>query len=724
MILPGFGLVSHIVTHYAGKLEAFGTLGIIYAIIGIGILGFIVWAHHIFSAPLCSFFRYSLDIYIKLTFRSFSIALGSSPKDLKSTNLPEGANLIREQSMLVTPKVSTLWLDRLYTVFIIFLLGLVVPILNTLYKRRTSKPLCLDGCKRSSRYGTTDTKAGQHKQLLTRKVRGVVLLNLRTEIHGKLGTAGCPERRKSRGYVGSIVVKFYCTSAIKTTKGASLELTLNDIEASVLQKRGYIFGKDGKITNILKLVRNLDNLKKSYKFLALLPGVNTPGSDNVSLKCNITKRHLQQVSSDLQSGRYEFKPCRRIEIPKPNGGTRPLTIPSARDKVVLNSIRLILEPLLEPKFRPTSFGFRPERSCDNAFNYIKYNIIHTQWYIEGDIRSCFGSISQEQIISIIQNVVGDNGFIQLLNKSFNVGYTATNYVNTVKDDTLIQGSPLSPLLYNIVLHQLDKFIERKIEELKIGKVRRSNNRFRPALSKDPSKSNLYKPFQTGIRRYVTNHHFIRISYIRYADDFLIRVNGPWSVAKDLREDIANFLREALSLTLSLEKTKITYAKRNAANFLGAEISEIPWRSLAFHKGVQTQRPLIRVNLVSLLEKLVDKGLIVRTNDTRKFRASRVSRLLHLPIWESGIRLKSVWDGIWTYYKGCDNASQLRKIRWILKDTHALTIADKLKLKSRRKVYQQFGPEIRIEKPNGKTFIWDSHSCKKRPFRISGYKHRP
>ena len=119
----------------------------------------------------------------------------------------------------------------------------------------------------------------------------------------------------------------------------------------------------------MKLASRLEVIIAAYKACSKNKGAGTPGS-TPELVIDLQLENLNKMSRDLGSVRYKFTPARRVEIKKKDGGTRPLTIPSAKDRVVLQAIKIVMEPIFEDGFSNRSFGFRPKRRCDLAFGYI------------------------------------------------------------------------------------------------------------------------------------------------------------------------------------------------------------------------------------------------------------------------------------------------------------------------------------------------------------------
>ena len=123
----------------------------------------------------------------------------------------------------------------------------------------------------------------------------------------------------------------------------------------------------------------------------------TPGSDNDTAD-GFSAEYVHELIEELRSGKYKPKPVRREYIKKQNGKMRPLGIPSFRDKLLQEAVRMFLEAIYEPLFYDQSHGFRPERSCHTALDQIKTNFRSVKWFIEGDIKGCFDNIDHAVLI--------------------------------------------------------------------------------------------------------------------------------------------------------------------------------------------------------------------------------------------------------------------------------------------------------------------------------------
>lgn len=177
-------------------------------------------------------------------------------------------------------------------------------------------------------------------------------------------------------------------------------------------------------------------------------------------------RMLRELRDDLRSGRYRPAPTRRVEIPKPQGGTRPLGIPAVRDRVAQQATKLVLEPIFEADFAPVSYGFRPRRSATQAMERLRVGFIQgVSHVVEFDIRNFFGGIDHERLMELVEARVSDRRVLKLLWSWLQAGVMADGVLQRMVAGTP-QGGVISPLLANIYLHVLDtELTARNVGEL-------------------------------------------------------------------------------------------------------------------------------------------------------------------------------------------------------------------------------------------------------------------
>ena len=170
---------------------------------------------------------------------------------------------------------------------------------------------------------------------------------------------------------------------------------------------------DGVFTRLYRYLLREDIYYAAYQKLYPNKGAVTPGIDEDTAS-GFGKEYVLQIIRELQKGVYQPKPVRRIYIPKKNGKQRPLGIPSFRDKLLQEAMRMILEAIYEPIFFDQSHGFRPGRSCHTALEQITVNFRATKWFIEGDIKGCFDNIDHDVLIHTLEKKIKDSKFINII----------------------------------------------------------------------------------------------------------------------------------------------------------------------------------------------------------------------------------------------------------------------------------------------------------------------
>lgn len=339
-----------------------------------------------------------------------------------------------------------------------------------------------------------------------------------------------------------------------------------------------------------KLIRNLYNpdfyLRATGKIYAN-SGAGTVGSDGTSIK-GFSDKDIERIIEQVKNETYEPTPLRRVYIPKKNGKKRPLGMPNFKDKLVQEVIRTILEAIYEPVFRDSSHGFRPNRSCHTALKDIDITFTGVRWFVEGDIKGCFDNINHHKLLKLLQKRIKDEKFLRLINKFLKCGYV-DNWVYHKTHSGTPQGGIMSPILANIYMHELDKFMSNLADGFNKGNPKRKTNpdyqrihskitRRRRKFQKQQNDETLkeIKTLEMELKNIPyydpDDNSYKRIRYVRYADDFLIGIIGTEEDAQRIKRRVGKFLKEELELELSEEKTLVTPVT-NRAKFLGFEITK-------------------------------------------------------------------------------------------------------------------------------------------------------
>lgn len=225
--------------------------------------------------------------------------------------------------------------------------------------------------------------------------------------------------------------------------------------------------------NIMHIMSDIDVLIAAYSRIKSKPGNMTPGVDAETMD-GISKSYLLKLQRELRSGTFQFRPARRIEIPKPNGnGTRPLSIASPRDKIVQAAMQLVLEAIFDSSFSVHSHGFRPGKGCHTALKELRNTFTSVNWFIEADISKCFDSFDHKLLVQAVTERVHDQAFLDLLYKALKVGYIFQEKYFPTELGTP-QGSVVSPLLCNILLNKLDLWLEEYMNSFTKGSRRKTN----------------------------------------------------------------------------------------------------------------------------------------------------------------------------------------------------------------------------------------------------------
>jgi group II intron reverse transcriptase/maturase len=347
----------------------------------------------------------------------------------------------------------------------------------------------------------------------------------------------------------------------------------------LLRERGK---KRLPLERVYRLLYNPDLFLMAYGRIYRNAGAMTKGTTEETAD-GMALDKIRAIIEDLRHERYRWRPARRVYIPKKNGTKRPLGVQSWSDKLVQEVIRLILDAYLEPQFSPHSHGFRPERGCHTALREIYENWAGSVWFIEGDISKCFDALSHELLLSILRETIKDERFIRLIGGLLKAGYLEEWRWNQTYSGTP-QGSIVSPILANLYLDKLDKFVEGVlIPQYTKGKRRKAHPMYEKLMHSAHYQARKGRKEQAQALRKQAQQlpsidpddpDYRRLRYCRYADDFILGFVGPKEEAEEIKQRLRSFLQEELKLELSEAKTLITHAKTETARFLNYEIQTL------------------------------------------------------------------------------------------------------------------------------------------------------
>ena len=464
-----------------------------------------------------------------------------------------------------------------------------------------------------------------------------------------------------------------------------------------------------------RLYRNLYNpdfYLLAYKNIYANGGSMTPGVNGITID-GMSSQRIAKLIESLKDRSYQPNPARRTYIAKKNNPAkkRPLGIPSGDDKLVQEVIRMLLESIYEPNFSDASHGFRPQKSCHTALTKIQKTFTGAKWFVEGDIKACFDSFDHHVLIDILRKRIDDEAFISLMWKFLKAGYMEQWQYHMTYSGTP-QGSGMSPILANIYLNELDRYMwEYKARfykptrtanpahrnmASKIFYYKAKNDKVWDDLSVEEKKecARTLRQMRSEQRKLPTHPvqetSYKAIQYVRYADDFIVGVIGSHEDAKKLKQDLTVFLKEKLGLTLSTEKTKITNTAENA-RFLGYDISVSRSQDIKRLKNGKRQRVYsgvvqLRMPLEKWTAKLLEYGAIrIKKDESGKERWKTMPRgkLINRTDIEILSRYNSEIRGLYNYYAIAGNVSTLNHFSSRMKYSMLKTFGSKYRCKVRK-----------------------------------------
>jgi group II intron reverse transcriptase/maturase len=421
---------------------------------------------------------------------------------------------------------------------------------------------------------------------------------------------------------------------------------------------------------------------------------------------------IDRIIEAMRFERYRFRPVRRTLIPKKNGKTRPLGLPTWSDKLVGEVVRLLLEAYYEPIFSDRSHGFRPGRGCHTALREVAHTWTGTTWFVEGDVADCFGSLDHEVMLSTLAQNIHDHRFLRLVRTMLTAGYLE----DWVWHETLSgapQGGVASPILSNIYLHRLDRFVETVlIPEYTRGRLRNRNPEYRKVeyaivqarRRGDRSElRSLYRRLHSLPSQDPADPGYRRLRYCRYADDTLLGFAGPKAEAEQIKQRLAVFLRDELKLTLSQEKTLITHARTGRARFLGYEV-----RVAGSDRRTRRPSPTDRRNRRSINGTIalhVPKDVITAKSVPYLARGKPARRnpIINEDDFTIIGKFGAEYRGIVQYYLLAGDVHRLHRLCWVMETSMLKTLASKhrstvskMAAKHKAKIATPHGPRVCFE----------------------------
>jgi RNA-directed DNA polymerase len=219
--------------------------------------------------------------------------------------------------------------------------------------------------------------------------------------------------------------------------------------------------KGGKWFSLIDKVTRLQTFEIAWRQVAAKRGCAGVDGQSVERFGQSAPKYLGELAEALESGSYRPQPVKRVQIPKGGGKTRPLGIPAVKDRIVQTALKMVIEPIFEHEFEPTSYGFRPGRGCKDALREVDGLIRAGMTYVvDADLASYFDTIPHERLMSLVEQRISDGRVLALIR-----GYLKQDVVSEVKRWTPVGGTPqgavISPLLANLYLHPLDRLMREQ-----------------------------------------------------------------------------------------------------------------------------------------------------------------------------------------------------------------------------------------------------------------------
>jgi group II intron reverse transcriptase/maturase len=406
-------------------------------------------------------------------------------------------------------------------------------------------------------------------------------------------------------------------------------------------------------------------------------GAMTPGADGETPD-GMSLAKIGRIIDAVRHERYRFQPARRVYIPKRNGGRRPLGLPSWSDKLVGEVVRLLLEAYYEPRFSDRSHGFRPRRGCHTALTEVVTTWTGTTWFVEGDISDCFGSLDHEVMVDILSENIHDNRFLRLIQNMLRAGYLE-DWTWHATLSGAPQGGVVSPILSNIYLHRLDRYVETELIPAYTRGERRKRNpeyvRTQNAIAQSRKRRDWAAVRQLRHQQRMLpsgdphDPGYRRLHYLRYADDVLFGLTGPKAEAEQIKQCLAEFLRNDLRLQLHQTKTVITHARTRAATFLGYEIT-VQHGDCTLRRGRRAVNGVVRLRVPTTMIKAKSAPYLQHGHPERR------SPLMNFDDHTIISTYGAEYRGIVQYYLLAGDVYRLARLHWIMQTSLLKTLAAK------------------------------------------------
>jgi group II intron reverse transcriptase/maturase len=462
----------------------------------------------------------------------------------------------------------------------------------------------------------------------------------------------------------------------------------------IIQERGK---KGLPLERAYRLLFQRDLYLMAYGKIYRNAGATTRGSTSETVD-EMSLQKIDTIIEALRSERYRWTPTRRVYIEKKNSTKkRPLSMPTWSDKLLQEVIRLILESYFEPTFSNSSHGFRPERGCHTALRQIDDTWHGVNWFIEGDIKACFDSLSHEILLATLTQHIHDGRFLRLMRELLQAGY-----LEEWKYHTTLSGAPqggiVSPILSNIYLSKLDTYVENVLIPMYTKGARRKKNREYDNLLSQAYRLRKRGQYTEAAKARkaaqklpsvdLTDADYRRLKYVRYADDWLLGLIGTKEEAEQIKEQVKDYLHEELQLDLSDEKTLITHARTEAARFLSYQISA----SQDDTRQTNRKRSVNGVMRLRVPPDLLRKKCQKYQKNNKPIHRKELTNNTGYSIVA---QYQSEFRGFVEYYQLANDLYRLNSLKWIMEQSLAKTLATKFKV-TVNKVHKHYGASWTVD----------------------------
>lgn len=451
---------------------------------------------------------------------------------------------------------------------------------------------------------------------------------------------------------------------------------------------------DEVFTRLYRYLLRPDIYYVAYQHLYSNKGAGTKGVTDDTAD-GFSEIYIENIIEALKNEMYQPKPVRRTYIKKSNGKMRPLGLPVFTDKLIQEAIRMILEAIYEPIFSDYSHGFRPARSCHTALAQIKKEFTGARWFIEGDIKGCFDNINHAVLVEIINQKIKDARFLKLIRSFLKAGYMEDwKYHETYSGCP--QGGIISPILANIYLNELDRHVMKIKKEFDVATKARYTPEYtklvglRQRLHNKIKNSNgierekLIEEYKTATAQMLKlpakQCDDKKIKYVRYADDFLIAVNGNRQDCEKIKQELTEFISTTLKMELSQEKTLITHSN-TPARFLGYDVRVRRDQQIKPKGKFKTRSMNNKVELSIPFKDKIEKflfsnGIVKQRSDNGKLEPIHRPQLFNRTDLEIVTIYNAELRGICNYYGLASNFNKLIYFNYLMEYSCLKTLAGK------------------------------------------------